>query len=172
MPRRTPHSGKQKKLQLQAERRRREAGPDEEETAAQEAFVRAYHVDGCGFRWRRSAQDEDAVLVGMVVQRARGGGVAVRLNMRPTSRAAAAAVAVDPAHQAIKLLKDRCRRCDSKLSGLSARFKPSEVGGQRWRHEASRTTPSAFKAPRVATRSGQSPLVECGYALHTSSSSD
>ena len=81
--RRTPHSGKQKKAQLQAERRRRAAGPGEEEAAAaseaQEAVVRAYHVDACGYRWRRSA--EDAVLVGMVVQRARGGGVVVLLEL-------------------------------------------------------------------------------------------
>ena len=37
--RRTPHSGKQKKAQLQAERRRRAAGPGEEESAAADVAV-------------------------------------------------------------------------------------------------------------------------------------
>ena len=103
MQRRTPRSGKQKKAQLQAERRRRAAGPCEEEAAAaseaQEAAVRAYHVDACGYRWRRSA--EDAVLVGMVVQRARGGGVVVRLCLSPDAVTGAAPAAARAAAAAV-----------------------------------------------------------------------
>ena len=164
--RRTPHSGKQKKAQLQAERRRRAAGPDEEEaeaaSEAQEAVVRAYHVDACGYRWRRSAEGsaEEAVLVGMVVQRARGGGVVVRLSLcpavtgvAPAAAAAAAEVAADPVLQACKRLQTRMRQCDGELSGLS-RFKPSEVGGQRWRHEASRWAVMAHRVAAIAADPG------------------
>ena len=146
--RRTPHSGKQKKVQLQAERRRRAADPDEEEAAAaseaQEAVVREYHVDARGYRWKRSA--EGAVLVGMVVQRARGGGVVVRLSMCPVATgsvaAAAAAGPVDP-------VQARIRRCQSELSSL-ARFKPSQVGGQRWTHESSRWAAMAHRVAAIA----------------------
>ena len=165
--RRTPHSGKQKKAQLQAERRRRAAGPGEEEAAAaseaQEAVVRAYHVDACGYRWRRST--EDAVLVGMVVQRARGGGVVVRLCLRPAvtglapaaaAAAAAVAAAADPMLQACKRLQTRMRHCDGELSGL-ARFKPSEVGGQRWRHEASRWAVMAHRVAAIGADPGPAP---------------
>ena len=168
--RRTPHSGKQKKAQLQAERRRRAAGPGEEEAAAaseaQEAVVRAYHVDACGYRWRRSA--EDAVLVGMVVQRARGGGVVVRLCLRPAvtglapaaaAAAAAVAAAADPMLQACKRLQTRMRHCDGELSGL-ARFKPSEVGGQRWRHEASRWAVMAHRVAAIGADPGPDPCRE------------
>ena len=171
--RRTPHSGKQKKAQLQAERRRRAAGPDEEEaeaaSEAQEAVVRAYHVDACGYRWRRSAEGsaEDAVLVGMVVQRARGGGVVVRLCLRPAitgvapaaAAAAAAEVAADPVLQACKRLQTRMRHCDGELSGL-ARFKPSEVGGQRWRHEASRWAVMAHRVAAIGADPGPAPCRE------------
>ena len=171
--RRTPHSGKQKKAQLQAERRRRAAGPDEEEaeaaSEAQEAVVRAYHVDACGYRWRRSAEGsaEDAVLVGMVVQRARGGGVVVRLCLRPAitgvapaaAAAAAAEVAADPVLQACKRLQTRMRQCDGELSGL-ARFKPSEVGGKRWRHEASRWAVMVHRVAAIAADPGTALRVE------------
>ena len=171
MQRRTPRSGKQKKAQLQAERRRRAAGPCEEEAAAaseaQEAAVRAYHVDACGYRWRRSA--EDAVLVGMVVQRARGGGVVVRLCLRPDAvtgaapaaarAAAAAAAAADPLQQSCKRLQARMRQCDGELSSL-ARFKPSEVGGQRWRHEASRWAVLAHRVAAIGVGPGTARDVE------------
>ena len=172
MQRRTPRSGKQKKAQLQAERRRRAAGPCEEEAAAaseaQEAAVRAYHVDACGYRWRRSA--EDAVLVGMVVQRARGGGVVVRLGLRPDAvtgaapaaaraAAAAAAAAADPLQQSCKRLQARMRQCDGELSSL-ARFKPSEVGGQRWRHEASRWAVLAHRVAAIGVGPGTARDVE------------
>ena len=115
--------------------------------------MRAYSVDARGYRWRRSA--EDAVLVGMVVQRARGGGVVVRLCLRPavTGAAPAAAAAADPLQQSCKRLQARMRQCDCELGGLG-RFKPSEVGGQRWRHEASRWAVLAHRAAAIGAEPG------------------
>ena len=145
--RRTPQSGKQRKAQLRAERQqRRRPEPDDDgdgedaaaaAEAAQDAVVRAYHIDARGYRWRRSAADDD-VLVGMVVQRARGGGVVVRLSLAPgisASAASAAAAADDPARVAVERLQKRVRALQAELSGLG-RFKPSEVGGRRWASEA------------------------------------
>jgi len=127
---------------------------------AHEAMMRVYHVDARGYRWRHSPCAEDAVLVGMVVQRARGGGVIARLSLlpvvtdaAPAAAAAAAAAAADPVLLAFKRLQARIRHCEGELSGL-ARFKPSEVGGQRWTREASRWAAMAHRVAAIAANPG------------------
>lgn len=148
--RRTPQSGKQRAARLRAERQQRDAEPDEDEDedeVQQEAVVKLYHTDARGYRWRRAAA-EAPVLVGMVVQRARGGGVVVRLSLVPGA-ATAATAAADPAQLAVERLVRRVRALQSELSGFT-RFKPSQVGGQRWASEAAKWAATAHTVAAVA----------------------
>lgn len=169
--RRRPQSGKQRKAQLRAERQRREApvadeDDDNEAEAQREAVVREYHTDERGYRWRRAAAEASAVLVGMVVQRARGGGVIIRLSLVPGTASAApsaATAAADPAQSlAVERLQRRMKALQSDLSGFT-RFKPSQVGGQRWENEATKWATAAQRVaavaadPGVATALGTSP---------------
>ena len=168
--RRTPQSGKQRKAQLRAERQRREADDDDDDDEAeaqQEAVVRDYHTDARGYRWRRAAAEASTVLVGMVVQRARGGGVVVRLSLVPgaTSAAPAGATdAIDPAQLAVERLQRRMKALQNELS-VFTRFKPSQVGGQRWASEAAKWAATAQRVaavaadPGVAASLGSSPAV-------------